>query len=99
MEDILKFVTTEQSRRSEAFMFFWRILMAVLLTNHKMNELGYGTMHYLADLMLGFSEAPKLILFWFYKGWISPKLCQIIPRRGLTFVEKNESAVVNIREV
>lgn len=41
MEDILKFVTTEQSRRSEAFMFFWRILMAVLLTNHKMNELGY----------------------------------------------------------
>ena len=41
MEDILKFVTTEQSRRSEAFMFIWRILMAVLLTNNKMNELGY----------------------------------------------------------
>ena len=41
MEDLIKFITTEQSRRSEAFMFFWRILMAILLTNHQMNELGY----------------------------------------------------------
>lgn len=42
MEEILKFASTAQSIRNKAFMFFWRILMAVLLTNIKMNFLGFS---------------------------------------------------------
>lgn len=41
MEELLKFVTAEQSKRSEAFMFSWKVLMAVLMTNHCMNQMGY----------------------------------------------------------
>lgn len=42
MEEILKFASTAQSTRNKAFMFFWRILMAVLLTNIKMIFLGFS---------------------------------------------------------
>ncbi len=41
MDKIIEFATTEQSKRSHAFIFFWRILMAILLSNHFMNNMDY----------------------------------------------------------
>lgn len=42
MEEILKFTTSEQSIRSQAFMFLWRILLAIILTNKYMNMHSYN---------------------------------------------------------
>jgi hypothetical protein len=41
MDKIIEFATTEQSKRSHAFIFFWRIIMAILLSNHFMNKMDY----------------------------------------------------------
>jgi hypothetical protein len=43
MEQVLSFVSANQSTRNKAFMFFWRVLMAILLTDIKMNNLGLAT--------------------------------------------------------
>lgn len=43
MEQVLSFVSANQSIRNKAFMFFWRVLMSILLTDIKMNKLGFGT--------------------------------------------------------
>lgn len=41
MEELLKLVTAEQSKRSAVFMFSWKVIMAVLMTNYYMNQMGY----------------------------------------------------------
>lgn len=41
MEEVLKLITAEQSKRTELFMFFWKVLIAILLTNAKLNSMGY----------------------------------------------------------
>ncbi len=41
MEEVLKFLSSEPSTRSKAFMFVWRILIAIILTNKYMNSYDY----------------------------------------------------------
>jgi hypothetical protein len=41
MEEVLKFLSSEPSIRSKAFMFVWRILIAIVLTNKYMNSHNY----------------------------------------------------------
>lgn len=57
MEDILKFVSSEQSTRSKSFMFIWRILIAVIITNRFMNSHKY----YFICIDLSFKEIIKFI--------------------------------------
>lgn len=41
MEDFIKLFTTEQTKRTEFFMFIWKILMAMLTTEHIMRDFNY----------------------------------------------------------
>lgn len=42
MEDILKIINTEQSTRNKLFSFGWLVLMAIIMTNHELSNLGYS---------------------------------------------------------
>jgi hypothetical protein len=57
MEELLKFASSEQSTRSKAFMFIWRVLIAVLLTNRFMNNHNY----YFTYIDLSFKEIIKFV--------------------------------------
>jgi hypothetical protein len=57
MEEFLKFASSEQSTRSKAFMFIWRILIAVILTNKYMNCNDY----YFSYTDLSFKEMIEFI--------------------------------------
>lgn len=41
MEEVLKIINTEQSTRNKLFSFIWLVLMAIIMTNHKLSCLGY----------------------------------------------------------
>lgn len=64
MEEILKLVTASQSERSKNFMFLWRILICVLLTNKTMNHFGYVITNETIspNLVLKFIFSPEFVL-------------------------------------
>lgn len=41
MEEILKIISTEQTTRNKLFSFVWLVLMAILMTNCELSNMGY----------------------------------------------------------
>jgi hypothetical protein len=81
MEHLLKLITEEQSKRTEVFIFLWKILMCILTTNEIMNDYGYvfTKNEITLNLIISFLFTPEFILagfvylicvfafFWFFK--------------------------------
>lgn len=81
MDQLIKFLTAEQSQRNQVFMFLWRILMAILLTNFAMDQLGFTftKKEISANLIFKFILSTEFLLatfwylififlfFWFFK--------------------------------
>lgn len=96
MEELIKFVTTEQSKRSDAFMFLWKVLMAVLMANHQMNKLGYYFINQEIkfNMIIDFLLSEKFFYAsFFYLLWIGIFFWGL---RVLTFVEMLFLSTINV---
>lgn len=81
MEELIKFLTSPQSVRNFTFMFLWRILLCILMTNEIMNSYGYffTKKELTTNLVVFFFFTPEFLLatcvylvcvfafFWFFK--------------------------------